>query len=51
VSEVGGRAMRKEGVGHEFNQSNVDSSLLRFVKLDFAFSIFELFFMIYQQKS
>jgi hypothetical protein len=40
------------GVGHEFNQSNVDSSLLRFVELDFAFfSIFELFFMIYQQTS
>jgi hypothetical protein len=41
------------GVGHEFNQSNVDSSLLlRFIELDFAFfSIFELSFMIYQQTS
>jgi hypothetical protein len=54
VSEVGGWAMRKkEGVGHEFNRSNVDSSLLlRFVELDFAFFlIFELFFMAYQQTS
>jgi hypothetical protein len=53
VSEVGGWAMRKERIGHEFNQSIIDSSLLlRFVELDFAFLlIFELFFMAYQQTS